>query len=453
MREEPRLNGKFSFNKGGRVGLIKPASNLQDLRRKIYVKAKADKQHRFWGMYVHVCKYQTLEEAYVRAKSNGGAPGIDGITFKDIEAKGRETFLLGIQEELNNGTYRPEKNRKCEIPKDNGKVRVLGIPTVRDRTVQGALKLIMEAVFEADFCPNNYGYRPKRSPHEALAQVRRSILRGMTTVIDVDLSAYFDNVRHHILLQQVAKRFNDDKLMGLLKLILKAAGSKGVPQGGPLSPLLSNLYLTRIDWMFEKARIQTQEKGYDEINYHRWADDIVILVNPHPTEEWIISRAKQRLSEELNKLQVTMNKDKTKITHVHEGESFGYLGFDFRKAIGKNGNPFVLLTPKKKALINVRKNVKEAIMNNRFMKMKQIIQKVNPILAGWVNFYRVGHSSKAFSNVRDYVEKSIRRLLERRTRKIGHGFGWKKWSSEFIYGVLGLYCDYKIEHLKPTGTK
>lgn len=148
-----------------------------------------------------------------------------------------------------------------------------------------------------------------------------------------------------------------------------------------------------------------------------------------------------------------MNKDKTKITHVHEGESFGYLGFDFRKAIGKNGNPFVLLTPKKKALINVRKNVKEAIMNNRFMKIKQIIQKVNPILAGWVNFYRVGHSSKAFSNVRDYVEKSIRRLLERRTRKIGHGFGWKKWSSEFIYGALGLYCDYKIEHLKPTGTK
>ena len=404
-------------------------------------------------MYVHVCKYQALEEAYLKAKSNGGAPGIDGITFEDIEAKGRETFLLGIQEELNNGTYRPEKNRKCEIPKDNGKVRVLGIPTIKDRTVQGALKLIMEAVFEADFCPNNYGYRPKRSPHEALAQVRRSILRGMTTVIDVDLSAYFDNVRHHILLQQVAKRFRDDKLMGLLKLILKAAGSKGVPQGGPLSPLLSNLYLTRIDWMFEKARTQTQEKGYDEINYHRWADDIVILVNPHPTKEWIVNRAKQRLGEELNKLQVTMNKDKTKITHVHEGESFGYLGFDFRKAIGKNGNSFVLLTPKKKALINVRKNVKEAIMNNRFMKMKQIIQKVNPILAGWVNFYRVGHSSKAFSNVRDYVEKSIRRLLERRTRKIGRGFGWKKWSSEFIYGVLGLYWDYKIEHLKPLGTK
>ena len=433
--------------------MIKPAINLQDLRRKIYVKAKADKQHRFWGMYVHVCKYQTLEEAYLKAKSNGGAPGIDGIAFEDIERKGRETFLLGIQEELNNGTYRPKKNRKCEIPKDNGKVRVLGIPTIKDRTVQGALKLIMEAVFEADFCPNNYGYRPKRSPQDALAQVRRSILRGMTTVIDVDLSAYFDNVRHHILLQQVAKRFKDDKLLGLLKLILKAAGSKGVPQGGPLSPLLSNLYLTRIDWMFEKARTQTQEKGYDEINYHRWADDIVILVNPHASKEWIVNRAKKRLGEELNRLQVTMNKDKTKIAHVHEGDSFGYLGFDFRKAIGKNGKPFVLLMPKKKAQINIRKNVREAIMNNRFLKMKQIINKVNPILAGWVNFYRVGHSSKAFSNVRDYVEKSIRRLLERRTRKKGRGFGWKKWSNEFIYGVLGLYWDYKIEYLKSLGTK
>jgi RNA-directed DNA polymerase len=417
------------------------------------MKAKSDKKHRFWGMYVHVCKYETLEKAYLIAKGNAGAPGIDGVTFEDIENSGRETFLQGIQEELKNCTYKPERNRKCEIPKDNGKIRTLGIPTIKDRTVQGALKLIFEAVFEADFSCNNYAYRPNKSQHYALAQVRRSILRGMTTVINVDLSSYFDNIRHHILLEQVAKRFKDDEILKLLRLILKASGKKGVPQGGPLSPLLSNLYLNRIDRMFENARIQTQEKGYDEINYHRWADDIVILVNPHLSKEWIVKRSKRRLSEELEKLQVTMNIEKTKVAYIHKGEDFGYLGFDFRKVLGKNGNQFVLLTPKKKAQIKIRKSIKETIMNSRFLSMKDIIKKVNPILAGWVNYYRVGHSSDTFSNVRDYVEKTIRRLLERRTRKRGRGFGWKKWSSQFLYGTLGLYWDYKIQYLQPLGAK
>lgn len=435
------------------MGLIKPAINLQELRRKIYIKAKSDKSHRFWGMYVHVCKYETLEEAYLIAKSNGGAPGIDGVMFEDIEGNGRSVFLENIQRQLIEGSYKPQKNRKCEIPKDNGKLRILGIPTIKDRTIQGALKLILEAVFEADFSPNNYGYRPKKSQHLALAQVRRSILKGMTTTIDIDLSAYFDNVRHYILLKQVAKRFQDDKVMHLLKLILSVAGAKGVPQGGPLSPLLSNLYLTQIDWMFERARIQTQEKGYDEINYHRWADDIVILVNPHPSKEWIVNRAKLRLKQELNKLQVEMNSEKTKLSNLSVGEYFGYLGFDFRKAVAKNGKSFVLLTPKKKSLIKIRKKIKDTVMNNRFLNMKDIINKINPILAGWVNYYRVGNSSKAFSNVRDYVEKLIRRLLEKRTRKKGKGFGWKKWSNQFIYGVLGLYWSYKIQRLRGLGIR
>jgi RNA-directed DNA polymerase len=429
--------------------MIKPAISLQDLRRKIYIKAKSEKKHKFWGMYVHIYKYETLEEACLIAKDNGGVEGIDGVTFDYIEENGRNKFLLDIQKELREGTYKPNKNRKWEIPKDNGKARKLSIPTIKDRTVQGALKLILEAVFEADFSPNNYGYRPKKSQHYAVAQVRRSILRGMTVVIDIDLSAYFDNVRHHILIEQVAKRFQDADIMRLLKMILKATGSKGVPQGGPLSPLLSNLYLTRIDWMFEKARIQTNKNGYDEINYHRWADDIVILISPYPSKRWIINRAKQRLKEELEKLQVMMNPDKTKMAYLNEKDSFIYLGFEFRKASSKEDKPFVLLKPKKKAIIKLRKKIKETLMNNRFLKMKDIIAKINSIIKGWVNYYRVGHSSKAFSNIKNYVIKLIRRLLERRTRKRGRGFGWKKWSSQYIYGILGLYYDYKIQYLKP----
>jgi group II intron reverse transcriptase/maturase len=186
--------------------MIKAPVSLQDLRRRIYQKAKSDKQHRFWGIFVHITKIETLSEAYRIAKQNGGSPGIDNQKFEDIEAHGRVKFLREIQEELTSGRYKPMQNRRVEIPKDNGKTRVLQIPCIRDRVVQGALKLLLEAIFEADFCPNSYGFRPKRSQHRALAEVRRSILRRMTTVIDVDLSRYFDTIRHSVLLDKIAKR-------------------------------------------------------------------------------------------------------------------------------------------------------------------------------------------------------------------------------------------------------
>jgi group II intron reverse transcriptase/maturase len=180
--------------------MTKAPISLQELRRRIYRKAKSEKTHRFWGLFVHVTKIETLEEAYRIAKRNGGAPGIDGQNFSDIEAQGLAGFLRGIREDLVTGSYKPKPNRRVEIPKGNGKVRTLQIPCIRDRVVQGALKLILEAVFEADFCSNSYGFRPKRSPHRALAEVRRSVMRRMSTVIDVDLSRYFDTIRHSILL-------------------------------------------------------------------------------------------------------------------------------------------------------------------------------------------------------------------------------------------------------------
>ena len=172
--------------------MIKAPIGLQDLRRRIYRKAKSEKTHRFWGLFGHIAKEQTLREAYRRAKRNGGAPGIDGQRFADIEAQGLEEFLGAIRDDLLSGRYEPQPNRAVEIPKDNGKVRTLQIPCIRDRVVQGAVKLILEAIFEADFCSNSYGFRPKRSPHRALAEVRRSVLRRMNIVIDVDLTQYLD---------------------------------------------------------------------------------------------------------------------------------------------------------------------------------------------------------------------------------------------------------------------
>ena len=211
--------------------MIKAPVSLQDLRRRIYRKAKSDKAHRFWGIFVHVTRIETLEEAYRLSKRNGGAPGIDGLSFDDIEAMTPERFLEDIRQELLTGSYKPQKNRRVDIPKGKGKVRTLQIPCIRDRVVQGALKLILEAIFEADFCPNSYGYRPKRSPHLALAEVRRSVLRRMSTVIDVDLSSYFDTIQHAKLLSLIAKRIQDPQVLGLIKQIIKATGKVGVPQG------------------------------------------------------------------------------------------------------------------------------------------------------------------------------------------------------------------------------
>ncbi len=253
--------------------MTKAPISLQELRRRIYRKAKSEKAHRFWGLFVHVTKIETLEEAYRIAKGNGGAPGIDGQSFRDIESAGRAAFLAAVREDLVTGRYKPMPNRRVEIPKGNGKFRTLQIPCIRDRVVQGALKLILEAVFEADFCPNSYGFRPKRSPHRALAEVRRSVMRRMSTVIDVDLSRYFDTIRHSVLLDKIAKRIQDPQVMHLVKQIIQVGGRIGVPQGGPFSPLAANIYLNEVDWFFDAIRRKTAEGNYEAVNYHRFADD------------------------------------------------------------------------------------------------------------------------------------------------------------------------------------
>jgi RNA-directed DNA polymerase len=222
---------------GGKGEMTKAPSSLQDLRRSLYVKAKAEPAWRFWGLYVHVCKRDTLYEAYRMAKENDGAPGIDGVTFEAIEESGVESFLRQIRDELVSNTYRPMRGRKKEIPKDGGKkVRVLTIPTIRDRVVQGALKLILEPIFEADFQSGSYGYRPKRTAHQAVNRVAQAIVESKTRIIDIDLRAYFDNVQHYLLLEKVARRVRDDAVMHLLKMMLKATGEKGVPQGGVMTP-------------------------------------------------------------------------------------------------------------------------------------------------------------------------------------------------------------------------
>jgi RNA-directed DNA polymerase len=416
--------------------------SLQDLRRSLYVKAKAEPPWRFWGLYVHVCKMETLREAYQMARSNDGAPGIDGVTFEAIEQSGTESFLEQIREELVANTYRPMRARKKEIPKDGGKVRVLSIPAIRDRVVQGALKLILEPIFEADFQAGSYGYRPKRTAHEAVARVAQAIVEEKTSIIDLDLKAYFDNVQHYLLLEKVARRVQDDAVMHLLKMILKATGKKGVPQGGVISPLLSNLYLNEVDRMLEKAVEVTRRGKSTNVQYARFADDLVILIDAERRNDWLVKAVDRRLREEFAKLRVAINEDKSRMVDLKKGESFTFLGFEYRRVLSLQRKWRPYYAPKLKKRTALFENLRKIFRQHVSWPVEKVIEKINPILRGWVNYFRVGHSSRCFGVVKRWVEKKVRQhLMRARGRK---GLGWTRWSSEWLYDRLGLFNNYRL---------
>jgi RNA-directed DNA polymerase len=353
-----------------------------------------------------------------------------------------EEFLAQIKDELETRTYRPLRNRKTEIPKDGGKVRIISIPAIRDRVVQGALKLILEPIFEADFQDGSYGYRPKRTAHQAALRVAQAIAEGKTRVIDIDLRAYFDTVSHTVLMGKVAARIDDGDVMRLLAMILKASGKKGVPQGGLISPVLSNLYLTEVDRMLEKAKETTREGQYTYIEYARFADDMVMLVDAFPRHDWLLKAVEKRLREELAKLQVEINEEKSRIVDLAKGESFGFLGFDFRRIRSRRGVWRPHYTPKGKKRTELLRKLKEVLRKYQTQPVDRIIKVITPILRGWVNYFRIGYAGPCFNFIRDWVEKKIRRhLMRARKRK---GFGWKRWSKQWLYEKLGLFNDYRI---------
>src|SRR5215510_14958383 len=423
-----------SFNQEGKDEMTKASISLQDLRRRLYVKAKAETSWRCWGLYVHVCKTETLRQAYALAKENDGAPGVDA-------------FLEQIRDELAQRTYKPLPARKKEIPKDDGKVRVLSIPAIRDRVVQGALKLILEPIFEADFQPGSFGYRRKKTAHEAVERVAEAIVRHKTRVIDLDLRSYFDNVRHDRLLDKVAKRIDDDDVMHLLKVMLKANGRRGVPQGGVLSPLLSNIYLNEVDRMLERAKEATRYGKYTGIEYARFADDLVILIDAHPRHDWLLPAVEKRLREELAALQVEVNEEKSRIVDLSRGESFGFLGFDFRRIRSERGVWRANVTPKLKKRTALLRNLKEIFRRYRSQPIDRVIQLINPILRGWVNYFAVGNSGECFRFVQNWVEKKVRRHMMKARKRTG--FGWTRWSRQWLYDILKLFNGYKVKWLQP----
>ncbi len=424
--------------------MTKAPISLQDLRRRIYVKAKAEPSWCFWGLYVHVCKRETLCEAYQLAKANNGAPGIDGVTFEAIEASGVDAFLAQIQDELVTRTYHPMRLRQKAIPKEGGKgLRILSIPTIRDRVVQGALKLILEPIFEADFQPGSYGYRPKRSAHDAVLRVAEAIVKYKTRVIDVDLQAYFDNIQHHLLLAKVAQRVNDPEVLHVLKLMLQVSGKKGVAQGGVLSPLLSNLYLTAVDRLLERAKEVTRRGPYTYLEYARFADDLVILVDAYPQHDWLLKAVDKRLREELATLQVAINEEKSRMVDLAQGEQFSFLGFDFRRVRSRRGVWRAWYPPRLKKRTALLRKLKEIFRRHQSQPIGRVIALINPILRGWVRYFAVGDASRCFGFVKDWVAKKVRRHLMRARKR--RGFGWKRWSRQWLYTHLGLFKDYRVQ--------
>ncbi|WP_456814325.1 group II intron reverse transcriptase/maturase [Bradyrhizobium sp. USDA 4529] len=385
---------------------------------------------------------ETLRAAYEMAKENDGAPGIDGVTFEAIEARGVESLLEQLRDELIGRSYQPLPSRKREIPKDGGsKVRVLSIPAIRDRVVQGALKLVLESVFEADFQPGSFGYRPKRTAHEAIKRVAQAVAERKTRILDVDLRAYFDNIRHDRMLEKVALRIDDKEILHLLRLMLKASGKKGVPQGGVISPLLSNLYLNEVDKMLERAREVTRRGKYTNVEYARYADDLVVLIDAHKRHDWLLGAIDKRLREEFTKLQVEVNDEKSRIVDLERGESFGFLGFDFRYLRSLRGAMRPYYTPKLKKRTALLRGLKEVFRRHRSQPIGRVISLINPKLRGWVNYFAMGDSGKCFAYIRNWVEKKVRRhLAKARKRK---GFGWKQWSRSWLYDTLKLFNGYR----------
>jgi len=431
--------------------MIKSPIGLQDLREKMSNKAKSEKTHKFWGLFVHVCKMETLQEAYKSARQNHGDPGIDGVSFEQIEQQGQEgvdSFLLTIQKELVDGTYYPDKYRILEIPKENGKVRTLHIPTIRDRVVQGAMKLILEPIFEADFQEGSFGYRPNRKASEALNRVSLAIAQNKTTVIDLDIQSFFDNVHHHILLTKIAYRIIDPDILKMVKRILKGNGKCGLGQGGVLSPLLANLYLNDFDILLETRKYSTSQttwdrKVYTRLEYARWADDMIVLINSY--DDFVSGVAiLQEIREELGKLGLILNEEKTKIVDLREGETFSFLGFDFRRVKSRKGKWFSMKTPQTKQRTILLRKLKRLFHDYKSSSTQKLIQQLNPILRGWCNYFRIGNSTQCFQYVRTWVMLKIRRHLMR--SKHLRGYGWNRWSTEWIVESLGLYDDYKIRY-------
>ena len=417
---------------------------IRSLQRKLYVKAKAEPAFRFYLLYDKIHRADILLHAYRLARANAGAPGVDGMTFDQIEAQGLEAWLAGLREELVAKTYRPDPVRRVMIPKASGDgERPLGIATIRDRVVQTAAKIVLEPIFEADFEDTAYGYRPRRGALAAVKEVHRHIVRGNTDVVDADLSRYFDSIPHSDLLKSVARRVVDRNVLRLIRMWLRSpveerdadgtrrmSGGKGnklgTPQGAVVSPLLANIYMNRFLKHFR------QSGAADAFRAHvvAYADDLVILSRGRAAE------ALTWMRDAMAKLGLTLNEAKTSLKDARK-ERFDFLGYSFGPHwFKKNGKWYLGASPSKKSMQRFKTKVGDRLVPANVAPWEDIRDELNSMLLGWSHSFSYGATAGAYKHVDWHVYQRARDFLTRRHKVQGRGTA--RFSCDVVYGELGL---------------
>jgi RNA-directed DNA polymerase len=426
------------------VSLQTPDS-VRRLQKTLYVKAKTEPAYRFYLLYDKVCRADILDHAYRVSRAARGArtPGVDGMTFDDIEASGREEWLAGLKKAVQDRTYRPDPVRRVLIPKPGGGERPLGIPTIRDRVAQTAVKLVLEPIFEADFDDGAYGYRPKRSAQDAVRAVHDALCDGYTDVVDADLSKYFDTIPHHELLHSVARRVVDRHVLHLVKMWLKTPieerdaqggrrmtggkrSTRGTPQGGVVSPLLANIYMHRFlrAWRERGKGAQYQARV---INY---ADDFVILSRGHAAEALAWTRWA------MTHLGLTLNETKTCLRHVQH-ESFDFLGYTFGwDRYRKDGHTYLAAKPSKKSVRRMKAAVRAVLRPGNQGRWTDVVAQLNRGLRGWAAYFSYGTRLMAYRAIDNYVYACARHFLTRRHKVSTRGT--RRYSAEQVFGPLGV---------------
>lgn len=415
---------------------------LRKLQRQLYCKAKAEPRFRFYQLYDKIWRSDILAHAWALSRANRGAPGVDGVTFEQIEAEGLESWLGGLQEELRDHSYRPQAVRRVLIPKPGGGERPLGLPTIKDRVVQTAAKLVLEPIFEADMEDSAYGYRPKRSAIDAVKAVHGALIEGYTQVVDADLSKYFDTIPHDELMRSLALRIADAAVLSLLKSWLKApvqndapggptyTGGKrsktGTPQGGVISPLLANRYMNRFLRYWKRCE-GGRRFAAKLVNY---ADDFVILSKGRATEalEWT--------RQAMEKLGLEVNEAKTSVRDARE-ERFDFLGYSFGLHYYKRGGRTYLgASASDKAVKRVKAKVSE-ILRPQSGTWEEIRDRLNRMLVGWEGYFHYGSKRRSYRAVNAHVRTTVRNFLQRRHRVSSRGT--RQFSHTHIFTELGVY--------------
>lgn len=434
-----------------RTSVLNTDERVRMFQRKLYLKAKQSKTFKFYVLYDKVSLAYFIDEAYRRVKANGGAPGVDGVNFEMIEKEGLPLFLENIKTELLSKSYQAQAVRRVYIPKANGKMRPLGIPTIKDRIVQMSVKMVIEPIFEADFADSSFGFRPKKSAKDAMGKIKEHLKEGRTTVYDADLEAYFDTIPHDKLMNALKERIADSNVLALINQWLKcpivddktkriSGGKKnhnGTPQGGVISPLRSNIYLNLLDRMFENPMSEFSKEG---VKIVRYADDF-LLFSKYPS-----FKVYTHLEKILTRMGLRLNREKTSTKNARV-QTLDFLGFSIRncRTPYKGAlNLFWNIFPSKQSEKKIRRNIKETLRTSLHLKPKVYVKRINIQLRGWVNYFKikaVSHIYDSVSRVAGYLGETLYRMIRRKSQN-----GWSKRYRQFVYkkfiqkhGLINLY--------------